>query len=343
MLTRRRFLTILPGAWLASQTIPRRLAAGPLETGDETAIPPAIGASQRVADPARQPAVELVPASSFYCKILQFTDLHLQQKTEELDAATFSDCRQQLARHRPDLVVVTGDAWQSNLEGAGRRGLELFIKNASGWGVPWAFCWGNHDQLDDYQRGHDLLESAPHSLYRGGQAHGHYRIEIRTARQDGSLAARCDLFLLNSGATGLGAFSLGWLRSATSRLQATRPGPLPAFAFFHLPLPDYESRIAGANFRGLKLSHVDPLQTHPQAYATLAASQTIRAGYCGHCHVNDYTLKTNGPELVMSRATGRASFGEEYAAKGAKLIEIELATGQFQHRTVFPNGSEWLV
>jgi len=344
MITRRHFLAALPGAWLTAKSFPRLLAAGREEA---TPASPAkllrVGVSDKVVDPSAQKPAELMPASSKYCKILQFTDLHLFQNTDDFNELTLRDCRQQVEWHKPDLVVITGDSWHNNVDGSGIRALEYLVEAVSGWKTAWAFCWGNHDQLDDYPRGHDLLAGAPHCLYRGGQAHGHYRVEIRAAAAGPASAPLMDLFFLNSGMAGLGSVSLDWLRTTTASLKSARSQPLPALAFFHIPITEYETRIAGGNFRGTKLESVGPLEKGAEVYGALTAAKTIRACYCGHCHVNDYAVKTGDLELVFGRASGRAGYGGEFLRKGAKLIEIELATGKPQQRTVFADGAEWLA
>src|SRR5678816_1853944 len=178
MLNRRQFLSATPAA-LAALAYAPSLVSGAADPNDAPALvqPPKIGFSSRTADLSSIKPGQVTAASPRVCKILQFTDLHFFNKTAIEDEMTIADFRKHVDRHRPDLVVVSGDLWHDNPEGRGQRGLDLATKTFSSWDVPWTMCWGNHDFLNDYQQGHDQLERAPHSVYRGGVSHGDHRIE----------------------------------------------------------------------------------------------------------------------------------------------------------------------
>ncbi|MGD0537331.1 MAG: metallophosphoesterase [Verrucomicrobiota bacterium] len=305
------------------------------ETGGAVAPakPPKIGFSSRATDiAARQPAV-VSTASPKVCRILQFTDLHLFHTTPADDRHTLEDCRRQIEHHHPDLIVLSGDLWHENPKGRGQGYLEFAVRQFAGWGRPWATCWGNHDLLDDYQRGHDTLAAETHSLYRGGETHGDYRVEVHAPG-----APALDLFLLNSSDVGLTAWQARALAGMTAQVAARGPA-VPALLFFHVPIQEYETRLTAGNFSGLKLEGVSHYNEHGDTFPTIVGAKQIKACFCGHNHLNDFVLKTGPVDLNFGRSTGYAGYGGDKLRKGAKLIEVDLVSGGYQQRTVFASGA----
>jgi hypothetical protein len=302
--------------------------------------PPRIGKSTRVADIAALEPAQVLTASAKTCKMLQFTDFHFFRVTAAEDEQTVADCRRNIDRHQPDFVIASGDLWHDNPQGKGQGYLEFALKHFTSWGVPWAICWGNHDLLDDYQKGHDMLESADRSLYRGGANHGDYRLEVRAPGAPPSSAPVLDVFFLNTNDEGLGPWQIDALQRMTTHVASRRPKPAPALLFFHVPLLDYETRIKADTFTGIKLEGVSRYKENGAAFPVITAPKTIRACFCGHNHVNDYVIKAPGVDLHYGRSTGYAGYGGEKLRKGAKLIEVDLATGAYQQTTVFADGSK---
>ena len=341
MLSRRKFLTATPFALAALAQSPRLLAQTTDKGGTAAAIhPPKIGFSSRTTDVTAITPGLITTASPKVCKILQVTDFHFFAKTPAEDELTISDCRKHLEHHHPDLVVVSGDLWHDNPDGRGQRGLELALKTFSDWGVPWTMCWGNHDILTDYQRGHDLLEQAPHSVYRGGETHGDNRIEVRAAGSDAKADPVFDLFFLNSSDEGLTAWQIRAFGQMSAQVASTRTKPVPAITFFHIPILEYETRIRADTLKGVKLEGVGRAKENGQAFPVLTAPKTVRACFCGHNHTNDYVVKADQVDLVYGRSTGYAGYGGDKLRKGAKLIEVDLANGKYQQTTVFADGTK---
>ncbi|MCC7373586.1 MAG: metallophosphoesterase [Verrucomicrobiales bacterium] len=336
MLSRRGFLQATP---LALSSL---AALSWVRVGAASATPPTIGRSART--PRDHDGVATLDIGARRSlRLLQITDNHffcgVKQGlilTEE-DRATERDWQNHVRLQKPDLIVATGDLWHDNPGGRGQKSLEHVLPKLSALGVPWTFCWGNHDQLDDYQSGHDALESARHSLYRGGATHGDYRIEVRGT----SGRPVANLFFMNSHQDGLAAWQLAWLARTHQNLVAAGTGALPALAFFHIPLLDQKTLFQPKHTPGVQLEAVCHEQESGAALPVLAASRTLRACFCGHDHVNDYAVRGQDVDLVYGRATGHAGYGGDQVRKGAKLIELDLASGAYTQLTVFADGTTW--
>lgn len=339
-LNRRQFLSATPATLAALAGAPKLFAqADGSKVATSTIEPPKIGFSTRTAKITSVAPGRVQTASAKVCKILQFTDLHFFNAEKADDEKTITEFRKHIDLRQPDLVVVSGDLWHDNPDGRGERGLELALKSFSSWGVPWTMCWGNHDLLADYQRGHDALEQAAGSVYRGGAAHGDHRIEVRTPGSDEKTAPALDLFFLNSNDAGLGPWQIQSLQQMTAHVAA-RAKPVPAFAFFHIPILEYETRITAQTLKGVKLEGVGRAKEDGTAFPVLTAPKTIRACFCGHNHTNDYVVKADDLDLVYGRSSGYAGYGGDKLRKGAKLIEIDLANGSYQQTSVFADGTK---
>jgi hypothetical protein len=344
MLNRRQFLSATPAA-LAALAYAPSLVSGAADPNDAPALvqPPKIGFSSRTADLSSIKPGQVTAASPRVCKILQFTDLHFFNKTAIEDEMTIADFRKHVDRHRPDLVVVSGDLWHDNPEGRGQRGLDLATKTFSSWDVSWTMCWGNHDFLNDYQQGHDQLERAPNSVYRGGVSHGDHRIEVRPAGADPKDGPVLDLYFLNSSDEGLTTWQVRAFREMARHVGSARSKPVPALAFFHIPILEYETRINPATIKGVKMEGVGRGKENGQAFPALAAPQTLRACFCGHNHTNDYAVKADSIDLIYGRSSGYAGYGGDTLRKGAKLIEVDLSNGNYYQTSVFADGTKQIA
>lgn len=329
MLKRREFLTSAPlgvtSGWILWQT-----------DLVQKSRRPRVGSSKEDVT-HDQGATGSVSVGSDTVRILHLCDNHLGGETRQgslapSDERTISDWHRHTERHRPDLVVINGDLWHDNPRpGSGLRLLERASRELSSLGVPWAFTWGNHDELDDYDEGHHLLETAPGSLYRGRRTHGNYRVEVR--RSGGpSRPPGLSLFFLNTDDRGLTAVPL------SRATQFAAAAPAPGVAFFHIPIREYDSLYQPGLSQGVRLQGVGHARSANDALDVLSRGG-IRACFCGHDHLNDYSVRKGSLALHYGRATGHAGYGGGQLRKGAKLIEMNLAGGSYTVTTVFADGT----
>jgi len=339
MLNRRCFLRATPALLSGVMALPTvsRLAAG-----ESTVTPPEIGGSRRSAtDEDAVATLELGARQSL--RLLQFTDNHFFCGVKEGltrtgdDRNTERDWQALVQIFKPDAVIVTGDLWHDNPGGRGLKTLEHAVSRLEELEVPWAFCWGNHDLLDDYQAGHDRIQGARNALYRGASTHGDYRIDIQTGASGRSLIS-ARLWLLNSNRFGLTEWQLDWLRHARKAVAVDGAPSVPSLGFYHIPLLEQKTLYRPKVTPGTFLEEVCHEQESGQAAPVLATDHRLLACFCGHDHVNDYAVRTRQLDLVYGRATGHAGYGGEKLRKGAKLIELDLSDGTYAQETVFADG-----
>lgn len=290
-----------------------------------------------LAKPNREVALESVAkcrvADPEAVKLLQLTDLHYYCNRDlhgpAADEKTRDDVRRLVDRHEPDLIAFSGDVWHDPGEGMSEEIFAYALAAMTGTGRPWLFIWGNHDLLDDYANAQARLTEAPNSLYRGAYTGGNYRVLL----EDGTGTPLADLICLNTTTQGVQEPQERWLRGQ-------EPTGRAAFCFLHIPLAQYIEVWGSGRARGVKHEAVCTYGEDGSALPLLRRLD-VRACFCGHDHVNDYTGKMDGVDLVYGRATGHAGYGGDQLAKGGKLITVNAVKGTCVWKTVFADGSTW--
>ncbi|MEW6201341.1 MAG: metallophosphoesterase [bacterium] len=272
-------------------------------------------------------------------KILAVTDMHLHFMMREilLDTATIKNIVRMAEIFKPDLIVNTGDFWINNEGGLGADFCKWCCKEFSKVKTPWAFAWGNHDEADDYNKCHAILEDTPFSLYRGGAADGNYRIEVR---DKGIERPIWNLIFLNNSRGGFKQEQIDWLSAEVTRIKKGNPEPPPAFLFFHIPLPQYDDVVTAGLAKGVKFEKVCHENAPRDAFTAFKESSIVRATFCGHDHLNDYFGVLDGIHLAYIRASGVGGYGGDKVRKGGTLITAD-AAGTFKTASVFPDGTMW--
>ncbi len=269
-------------------------------------------------------------------RILQLTDFH-NDVSDELTERTYDDIRALVRIHQPDLLAVTGDIWCGDdkpeiAPALMRRDLE-FLGSLQ---MPWAFTWGNHDYIADFEADMARLRAAPFSIMPEGDGRGNFRIEIRN--DDTPV---WDLYFLNSHTECLLPEDLAWLEAEASRVKSARESSSPAIAYFHIPLEQYETARLSGRVIGIAQEEVAYWGNTSDRFEPIRRTETIRACFVGHSHVNDFHTVEDGVVLAYGRVIGHGGYGAELLRKGATLLELDTATDRFAFKTVFPDGSDW--
>jgi hypothetical protein len=282
--------------------------------------------------------------------ILQFTDLHFfagdNGRYGLFNDTTVNDMRKLVALAKPDLLIVTGDLWRDNPPERLEEFMRYAVDQCASLGVPWAFAWGNHDQLKDYSVGYKALAEAKNSLYRGADSDGNYLIDIMGRHRQ----VVWEILCINSGGDGIREPQQQWLRAlaerpARSQVQPRNERnehnqPTPRFAFFHIPLKQYVDIWNSGVATGIKGE--DPcIEKEDGSSLPILKSLGVRACFVGHDHVNDYSGVIDGVDLVYGRATGAGGYGGKVVPKGAKLITVNCRTGRYEWRTLLLDGKRW--
>jgi hypothetical protein len=330
--SRRHFLAAAGVGALGLASLPS------LAVEEEKEILPGIPQSQKY--PENQSSLTVSDPSRI--KVLQFTDIHFFCSRDkygvERDERTVEDFKRLVDHAEPDILAVTGDTWHDNPEGRGREFQEFAVAKIGALGIPTLYTWGNHDRLDDYVAGHDRFAEAPHSLYRGGIAGGNYTVDL--LNKDGKRV--WEFVCLNTTDVGLKPLQWRWLEDLKKKKLALMERQVPLLCFLHIPLLQYYYLWHEEFAAGFKLEDVCSWEENGGGLWKVQDLGPVRAFFCGHDHVNDYSGVVEGSELVYGRATGHAGYGWDKVRKGAKLITLNAESGSYVWQTLFADGTTWV-
>jgi hypothetical protein len=247
---------------------------------------------------------------------------------------------------RPDLAVLTGDVISGAEAPDPALAWVMAVSPMAIRHLPWAAVFGNHDDegaldrraLLDVQLGLDgcLTEAGPPEIGGGGN---YVRPVFGHDDQPAAL-----LYFLDSGSyspTGAGDYAwirheqIDWYRRTSRDWRRGRERPLPALAFFHIPLPEYETAWReGYDRRGVRHEPVCSPVINSGMFAAFHECGDVVGIFVGHDHANDFEATLHGIRCVYGRATGYGGYGRRRFPRGARVIELREGEGELRTRVV---------
>jgi hypothetical protein len=102
-----------------------------------------------------------------------------------------------------------------------------------------------------------------------------------------------------------------------------------AFAFFHIPLPEYQEVWDAGVCYGHRFEAVCCPRVNSGLFAAMVEMGDVIGTFVGHDHVNDYWGIRHGIRLCYGRASGYNTYGRERFQRGARIIQMRRGTRQF--------------
>lgn len=267
-------------------------------------------------------------------KIVQFTDIHWKYGNPASDEAG-ERMAEVLDAEKPDLVVFTGDVIFAK---PAREGLDKALEATISRGIPFAVTWGNHDDEQDLSR----KELSEHIVTKAGNLTStvegisgvtNYTLSVKST--DGKRdAAVLYIFDSNSyspikkvkGYDWIKHDQVEWYRQTSEAFTAANNGkPLPALAFFHIPLPEFHeaAQNESAYFVGTRKEKACAPEINTGLAAAMLEAGDVMGVFVGHDHVNDYVVDWRGILLGYGRFTGGATVYHDIPeGNGARVIEL---------------------
>ncbi|MCD9023561.1 metallophosphoesterase family protein [Cohnella silvisoli] len=283
--------------------------------------------------------------------IVQFTDMHFGDGKEEerqSDGQTAALVEKIIAFEKPDLVVLTGDMIWSHGVADPKASFRRSIAPVVAAQVPWAAVFGNHDAEDGVTREEllDIQQEDEKCLSAAGPADingvGNFVLKVKDA--DGSEAAAA-LYFLDSGINApeaIGGYAwihpdqIHWYTQQSRRLAEQSGGPLPALAFFHIPVPEYEAAWNGERVTGTKEENVECSKINTGLFGAMIQMGDVMGTFVGHDHDNDYCGTVHGIRLCYGRVSGYNCYGK--LQRGARVIRIYEGKREFDTWIVMEDG-----
>lgn len=266
--------------------------------------------------------------------IVQFTDTHFKNGEPE-DNQTSELMHAVLAAEQPDLVMFTGDVIDgghcSDPAASWRRALAPVVAHE----LPWAAVFGNHDDEGTMDRAQLMAvqQTIPGCLSQPGPDDcfgvGNYVLPVASAQSDRTAA---HLYCVDSNAyapTGIGGYGwirrdqIAWYLAAAAGLRAQNGDvALPALAFLHIPLPEYNEVWDRHPCVGVKYEPICSPRVNTGFFAALHEAGDVTGVFVGHDHINDFSGELYGIRLSYGRGTGYNTYGCEEMARGARVSRL---------------------
>lgn len=286
------------------------------------------------ATPSQAQDIELRFNDRHRFKIVQFTDIHWKWNKPASNEA-HERMAEVLDAEKPDLVVFTGDLVFSK---PARECLDKALQATLERGIPFAVTWGNHDDEHDLSRQQltDYLSTKPGNLTsttEGISGVTNYVLTIKSSNGERN-AALLYIFDSNSysplkqskGYDWIKWDQVAWYRQQSAHFTSANDGvPMPALAFFHIPLPEFHEATLGpdAFMVGTRKEKVCSPEINSGLGAAMLEAGDVMGAFVGHDHVNDYVTSWRGILLGYGRFTGGATvYNNIPKGNGARIIEL---------------------
>lgn len=262
-------------------------------------------------------------------KIAQFTDTHINQSEESINNI-LSVVEEVVRNEAPDLVVFTGDiVTEKKPEKAFGKIGELL----GSMQTPWVVVLGNHD--DEYKTKRidiaEMLTSLPYCLNQTSEKIAgttNFTLEVGEGKK------RAVLYFMDSNAystlkdkvDGYGWFDISqiqWYKKTSQAYSASNNNkPLPALAFFHIPLPEYNQVWDTKEIVkfGVKNEDVCSPDINTGMFAAMVEAGDVMGTFVGHDHVNDYIGVLYDIALAYGRCSGAENAYGELPAGGRVIV-----------------------
>ncbi len=291
-------------------------------------------------------------------KVLAFTDMHFDGMDDKAMDKTMDEFLNAMNQEQPDLVVFTGDIVTAIFN---KERAELLAQTMEAYGVYWCPILGNHEGehplayprenliklwADDEKYPHCLVKMGPEEL----SGYGNYVVNLLDS--EGSIHQ--SLIFMDSGdyvseedvktlTVSKGSYAyiqadqIAWYKKQIKALpEGTRSS-----LFIHIPLCEYaqawdeiyneaEDSIKDTResryLYGLQREPVCCAEYNSGLFTVMKELGSTKDVYCGHDHINDYSIVYQEIGLHYLEASGYATYGwnEDSGKKTEILAEQSL-------------------
>lgn len=250
-------------------------------------------------------------------KIVQFTDMHYIHGNPKSDTTLLLISRM-LDTEKPDMVVFSGDIVTGKPVREGWDAITKFVIDRK---IPFAVTLGNHDHEQGVTREEiaGFVTSYPYNLNTLSipGVSGVMNDVIPVYGSEKHLNVSALVYCFDSGAYSTigGVKGYGWItagqiewykKQSLHYTLAHNFQPLPALAYFHIPLPEYRLAFNDEkNVRyGVRKEDECPPELNSGMFLTMREMGDIMATFAGHDHVNNYIVDYHGIALAYGHFSG---------------------------------------
>lgn len=273
-------------------------------------------------------------------KIVQFTDTHINLG-EQSNLRVYQTVEDIVKIEKPDLLVFTGDI----MTGSGaKEGYDRLVPLMKKLNTPWAVVFGNHESESNTSRKvlADYLQSLPLCLNNDKEetyGNSNFVLEVKGKNKKTNALLYCmdsnTYSTLKPNVEGYGWFTfdqINWYRQKSADFTKANDGtPLPALAFFHIPLPEYlnawENKVNPPI--GVKNEDECSPDINTGMFTAMLEAGDVMGTFVGHDHINDYIGVYYGLALAYGRVTKVMKNPEEDPLAGGRIIVLKEGKREF--------------
>lgn len=280
-------------------------------------------------------------------KIVQLTDTHWTN-FDERDRHTHRVIETVLDIEQPDLVFLTGDMIGGADCKDAERGILQLIQPIEERGILWTAVMGNHDDESSLSREElwRVMQTCAHFVGRRGPRRvtgvGNYVLPILDRRGEQPAAFLWGIDSNSYATTDIGGWGwitcdqIAWYEHTVHQVRRRwgispqEMRTVPALAFFHIPLPEYDEVWHTQVCYGEKYEDVCAPKINTGFFAALHEVGEVIGTFVGHEHINDFWGNLYGIRLCYGRVSGYGGYGKEGFLCGARVIELEQNVRDFR-------------
>ena len=277
-------------------------------------------------------------------RILQFTDTHWNRNNDsgENPEEIQRIIKETVAKENPDFIIYTGDVVLGGNDIM--QEWQIFADFMASLSVPYSIVPGNHDpESADMQEVFDFLVEQPYFMGEVSveNVRGYGNTVLPVKASDGSDKTQALIYCFDSNDYSpsnedygyYGYFEpeqIAWYKQQSrSYAEANGGNPVPAVAFFHIPLPEYYD-IPAEDMHGTLNEPICSPKVNTGMYMAMREMGDVMGTFVGHDHTNDFIGKFYTIALAYGRRTQDTDYEKELVPSGGRVIVLKEGKHQFE-------------
>ena len=285
-------------------------------------------------------------------KILNLTDMHFSDYGYRAFLSIFNvnTMKRVVAEAKPDLITVTGDIVCG--DNSDYYSIKRITDLMESFGVPWAPVFGNHDDESNCDLNFlaEIMMQSPHCLMQKGDPEmgvGNYIINI--AEGDRVVES---LIMMDSHHDIPNEKQSKWFKWAADGINRLTDSKAEISVFMHIPLPEYQFAYDeawnvdtkkwndgydayGSLHEKVCCAHdADGNAFRSDLFSEMKESGTTKYVFCGHEHMNNFSIVYEDIRLTYTMKLGKASGFQVGFNGGTTIIVGSDGIKRIVHKTV---------
>lgn len=278
--------------------------------------------------------------------VLNIADIHFADFDAKRIAESFfvtKTIKDLVKKVKPDLIFLLGDSvcTESTVHSINR-----VVDLMESFGIPWAPMFGNHDDEGNCDLNYlaDVMMSGKHCLMQKGDPSmgvGNYIVNVAEDNNDGTTNIIESFIVMDSHKGSVYDNQIQWYKWACDGINKYTNNKAEISLVEHIPIPEYQLAIDNSTVgekTGMLLNDPDSFgeiheticceRSYPDGniiqrgfFDIIKASNTTKYVFCGHDHLNNFSVLYDGVRLTYNMKCGFNS-GSRFNFNGGTVIKI---------------------